>query len=236
LYIHAVSRTGVATHFACQAVRESRVCGCASAHRAARPCPQRSGRLISALPQEPQIASTGECTGAGACQRPSPGLRACRGAALAPAPPPAGQAVRAVRRSRGAARARRAATRVACLPDIEGNNSFTEELRATAKYISRRGFGILASDESNATTGKRLATVGAALTFLPIRPSVPEMASCGRLWAALSAASRHSTVGCSHAFVRVHGLASCLLRTLPCTLPALSNMPRRAFNCAGRHA
>ncbi|KAK9831900.1 hypothetical protein WJX81_006849 [Elliptochloris bilobata] len=34
-----------------------------------------------------------------------------------------------------------------------------KELRATAKYISRRGFGILASDESNMTTGKRLASV-----------------------------------------------------------------------------
>ena len=53
-------------------------------------------------------------------------------------------------------------TLAACLPDSMGNNSFTEELRGTAKYISRRGFGILASDESNATTGKRLATVGAA--------------------------------------------------------------------------
>ena len=53
-------------------------------------------------------------------------------------------------------------TRAACLPDSMANNSFTEELRGTAKYISRRGFGILASDESNATTGKRLATVGAA--------------------------------------------------------------------------
>ncbi len=189
-----MSRTGVATHFACQAVRESRVCGCASAHRAARPCPQRSGRLISALPQEPQIASTGECTGAGACQRPSPGLRACRGAALAPAPPPAGQAVRAVRRSRGVARARRAATRVACLPDIEGNNSFTEELRATAKYISRRGFGILASNESNATTGKRLATVGAAHPVLPTRATLPQD---GNLWAAVGSAIcslRHGTV------------------------------------------
>lgn len=53
-------------------------------------------------------------------------------------------------------------TRAVCLPDLKGNNSFTEELRATAQYISRRGFGILASDESNATTGKRLAQIGAS--------------------------------------------------------------------------
>jgi fructose-bisphosphate aldolase class 1 len=33
-------------------------------------------------------------------------------------------------------------------------------LRSTAKYISTRGKGILASDESNATTGKRLESVG----------------------------------------------------------------------------
>eukprot|EP00884_Botryococcus_braunii_P007592 jgi/Botrbrau1/16834/Bobra.150_2s0058.1 len=39
-------------------------------------------------------------------------------------------------------------------------NPYEEELRQTAKYIAQRGRGILASDESNATTGKRLATVG----------------------------------------------------------------------------
>jgi fructose-bisphosphate aldolase, class I len=39
-------------------------------------------------------------------------------------------------------------------------NPFEEELRATAKYISARGRGILASDESNVTTGKRLESVG----------------------------------------------------------------------------
>jgi len=37
---------------------------------------------------------------------------------------------------------------------------FEDELRATAKYIATRGKGILASDESNATTGKRLDSVG----------------------------------------------------------------------------
>lgn len=42
----------------------------------------------------------------------------------------------------------------------EKENPFAEELRANAKYISKRGRGILASDESNATTGKRLDSVG----------------------------------------------------------------------------
>jgi hypothetical protein len=42
---------------------------------------------------------------------------------------------------------------------MQSGNPYAEELVATAKYISRRGHGILASDESNATTGKRLATV-----------------------------------------------------------------------------
>lgn len=40
------------------------------------------------------------------------------------------------------------------------SNPYAEELRATAKSISNRGRGILASDESNVTTGKRLASVG----------------------------------------------------------------------------
>lgn len=43
---------------------------------------------------------------------------------------------------------------------FEAGNQFADELRETARYISTRGKGILASDESNATTGKRLATVG----------------------------------------------------------------------------
>mmetsp|Transcript_17190 Transcript_17190/g.35719 ORF Transcript_17190/g.35719 Transcript_17190/m.35719 type:complete len:408 (-) Transcript_17190:2574-3797(-) len=42
---------------------------------------------------------------------------------------------------------------------FEKTNPYAEELRATAKYIASRGKGILASDESNSTTGKRLATV-----------------------------------------------------------------------------
>jgi len=39
-------------------------------------------------------------------------------------------------------------------------NTFLPEMRETAQYISRPGHGILASDESNATTGKRLDSVG----------------------------------------------------------------------------
>ena len=40
------------------------------------------------------------------------------------------------------------------------SNPYADELRETAKAISNRGRGILASDESNVTTGKRLASVG----------------------------------------------------------------------------
>eukprot|EP00891_Asterochloris_glomerata_P001048 jgi/Astpho2/1048/Aster-07436 len=45
---------------------------------------------------------------------------------------------------------------VAALPAA---NPYAEELRKTAGYIATRGKGILASDESNATTGKRLAVI-----------------------------------------------------------------------------
>lgn len=43
---------------------------------------------------------------------------------------------------------------------VNFDNPFTAELEATARYVAKRGKGILASDESNATTGKRLASVG----------------------------------------------------------------------------
>lgn len=43
---------------------------------------------------------------------------------------------------------------------FETENPYAAELKATAKYIAARGSGILASDESNSTTGKRLATIG----------------------------------------------------------------------------
>jgi fructose-bisphosphate aldolase class I len=38
---------------------------------------------------------------------------------------------------------------------FEKENPFAEELRKTAAYIGAPGKGILASDESNVTTGKR---------------------------------------------------------------------------------
>lgn len=44
--------------------------------------------------------------------------------------------------------------------DFEKSNPFADELKKTAAFIAQPGKGILASDESNATTGKRLATVG----------------------------------------------------------------------------
>lgn len=40
-------------------------------------------------------------------------------------------------------------------PEFESTNPYTEELRRTASSISQRSKGILASDESNAITGKR---------------------------------------------------------------------------------
>lgn len=43
---------------------------------------------------------------------------------------------------------------------FERCNPYAAELKATAKYVASRGSGILASDESNSTTGKRLATIG----------------------------------------------------------------------------
>ncbi|MCO5573953.1 hypothetical protein L7F22_027731 [Adiantum nelumboides] len=50
--------------------------------------------------------------------------------------------------------------KVVMTSDFEKSNPYVEELRRTAAYIAQPGKGILASDESNATTGKRLATVG----------------------------------------------------------------------------
>lgn len=43
---------------------------------------------------------------------------------------------------------------------FETSNPYAAELKQTAAYIASRGKGILASDESNSTTGKRLATIG----------------------------------------------------------------------------
>ena len=67
------------------------------------------------------------------------------------------------RSSPSAARSVRASAAVAPFRATNGgnfDNPFTAELEATAQYIAKRGKGILASDESNATTGKRLASVG----------------------------------------------------------------------------
>jgi Fructose-bisphosphate aldolase class-I len=55
---------------------------------------------------------------------------------------------------------RRPASVICRTSKFEQGNSFADELRETARYISSPGKGILASDESNATTGKRLASVG----------------------------------------------------------------------------
>eukprot|EP00775_Hariotina_reticulata_P003924 gene3924-4178_t len=55
---------------------------------------------------------------------------------------------------------RQAAVKPVATSKTEAENPFIDELRATAKYIAQRGKGILASDESNATTGKRLESVG----------------------------------------------------------------------------
>ena len=44
--------------------------------------------------------------------------------------------------------------------EAERKNPYLEELKGTARKISGRGRGILASDESNAPTGIRLQSVG----------------------------------------------------------------------------
>ena len=70
---------------------------------------------------------------------------------------------RSARRSSPSLAARASAAPVAPFRATNGgnfDNPFTAELEATAQYIAKRGKGILASDESNATTGKRLASVG----------------------------------------------------------------------------
>jgi hypothetical protein len=52
-------------------------------------------------------------------------------------------------------RARVAPGQVVMTSNFEKNNPYADELRRTAAFISAPGKGILASDESNATTGKR---------------------------------------------------------------------------------
>ncbi|CAI5504039.1 unnamed protein product [Closterium sp. Naga37s-1] len=53
-----------------------------------------------------------------------------------------------------------ASNTVVMTSEFEKTNPYTEELKKTAAYIAAPGKGILASDESNATTGKRLNSVG----------------------------------------------------------------------------
>lgn len=66
-----------------------------------------------------------------------------------------------VKRQAGAQRGvARPALQVVATSQAEKCNPYAEELKATAKYIAQRGKGILASDESNATTNKRLEAVG----------------------------------------------------------------------------
>ena len=64
----------------------------------------------------------------------------------------------------GCAAATRAAARRCVVVRAAATSPFAEELKATAKYIATRGKGILASDESNATTG---GCSGGAGTCLP---------------------------------------------------------------------
>lgn len=50
----------------------------------------------------------------------------------------------------------RPGTQIVMTSNFEKSNPFADELKRTAAFISQPGKGILASDESNATTGKRL--------------------------------------------------------------------------------
>ncbi|KAF6250909.1 fructose-1,6-bisphosphate aldolase [Scenedesmus sp. NREL 46B-D3] len=59
---------------------------------------------------------------------------------------------------------RSSTVRVSATSRFEAANPFVQEMRATAAHIATRGKGILASDESNATTGKRLESVGVKTT------------------------------------------------------------------------
>lgn len=74
-------------------------------------------------------------------------MQACSSARISP-----GVACQPLRR-RSTAACRGARLTVQAGLTTEKENPFADELKATAKYISQRGRGILASDESNATTG-----------------------------------------------------------------------------------
>ena len=51
-----------------------------------------------------------------------------------------------------------------CVSEFEKQNEYVAEMRETARRISRPGRGILATDESGPTAGKRLSTVGLSNT------------------------------------------------------------------------
>lgn len=68
--------------------------------------------------------------------------------------------VAGIRRACGLTQERRPVARAQAVVVRAAANPFEEELKNTAKYIAQRGRGILASDESNATTNKRLEAVG----------------------------------------------------------------------------
>ncbi len=53
---------------------------------------------------------------------------------------------------------------LALMSAFEDQCEFIDEMKATAKQLSRAGHGILATDESNPTAGKRLAMIGVANT------------------------------------------------------------------------
>lgn len=86
---------------------------------------------------------------------------------------------------------------------VQKENPFAEELKATAKYIAQRGRGILASDESNATTG--------APPALPV--SLRGVASPARRLELRAESAWHAV--CGIAACRLHhacGSARCLRR------------------------
>ena len=56
--------------------------------------------------------------------------------------------------------AARASSPIRCVSEFERYNPHLKEMRETARQISRRGHGILATDESTPTAGKRLQTIG----------------------------------------------------------------------------
>lgn len=69
-------------------------------------------------------------------------------------------------------RSKRATLQVVATSRFEAENPYAQELRDTAKYISQVGRGILASDESNMTTGTRPHSALAAASALARHPAL----------------------------------------------------------------